>query len=128
MLSSNQIAGNFDSKYLLKKYIDIFNILHGDIHQGKIASETASFGWFYPGILIHVQTFPDLIWVVLVDLGVGQIKNCSEWQVNGFLRKQVFFPQYNTQNFKFLTKMCSHSIRLQDSLIISISRSKQSMS
>ena len=30
----------------------------------------------------------------------------------------MLFLQFNTQNFKLLTKMCSHLIRLQGSLII----------
>ena len=51
---------------------------------------------------------------------IGQIKNTSDVFFS-------FFSQFNKQNFKLSMKMCSHPVILQDSLIINISVSKQSM-
>ena len=43
-LFSNQIEGFCDHQYLWKECIDIFDVLHGVIQQGKVASETTNFG------------------------------------------------------------------------------------
>ena len=45
---SNQIAVFFDQQYRWKEAINILDFLHGDIHEGKAASETTTFGWAWP--------------------------------------------------------------------------------
>ena len=44
MLSSNQIAGFFDSQYLWKDDMDIVDFFHEDIHTVEVASKTITFG------------------------------------------------------------------------------------
>ena len=51
----------------------------------------------------------------------------NERSINA-LETQMFFSQFNAENFKLLNKMCSHSVRLQNFLIINVSGRKQSMS
>ena len=48
MLSTNQITVFFDRQYLWKESIDILYFLHGNNHQGNLASETTTFGWVWP--------------------------------------------------------------------------------
>ena len=42
-------------QYLLKESIDILDFLHGDNHKKVVTSETTSFGWVWP-VLILVQS------------------------------------------------------------------------
>ena len=54
MLLSNQIVGFLDHEYLWTLWINLFGFLHGDIHQGKVASENTIFGEVCPGMPIFV--------------------------------------------------------------------------
>ena len=49
-LLSNQMARFFGYQYLWREPIYFFFFLHGDIHQGKVASETTTFGWVWLGV------------------------------------------------------------------------------
>ena len=49
-LSFNQIAGFFDQQDYKKEPIIVYNFLHGDNHQGKVAYKTTTFGWVLPGL------------------------------------------------------------------------------
>ena len=51
MLSTIQIAVFFVHQHLRKESINTLDFVHGDNHQGKLASETATFGWY--GFLHH---------------------------------------------------------------------------
>ena len=48
-LSSNQITGFFYHQYIGKVSINLFDFLYGD-NQGKVASETITFGWLKPAV------------------------------------------------------------------------------
>ena len=48
-LLSNQMARFFGYQYLWREPIYFF-FLHGDIHLGKVASETTTFGWVWLGV------------------------------------------------------------------------------
>ena len=41
-----------DDQFHCKKLINIFHFLHEDNHQGRLASETTTFGWIWPGVLL----------------------------------------------------------------------------
>ena len=47
---SNQISGFFDHQCLWKKLINLLDFLHGDNHQRKVTSETATFDWVGPDV------------------------------------------------------------------------------
>lgn len=47
-LSYNLNAGFFDDYFPWKISINILNVLHGDSHQRKVASQTTTFGWLWP--------------------------------------------------------------------------------
>ena len=47
-VSPSQIAGFFDQQYYCKESVYVFDFLHGDNHQGKVASKTAAFGRVSP--------------------------------------------------------------------------------
>ena len=51
MFLSNHNTGFFHHEYLLKENMVISDFLHWNIHQGKVASETNTFGCVCPGIL-----------------------------------------------------------------------------
>ena len=69
MLSSSQIPRFFGHQYLWKQYINIFDFLHGNIHQEKVVCEATTFGWVWPGMPIHTQTCLDSPGVPLGGLG-----------------------------------------------------------
>ena len=52
MLSINQIAVFFDHQYLWKESINLLDYLHGINHQRKVASESNTFGWMWPDVLL----------------------------------------------------------------------------
>ena len=47
---SNQIAGFFYQQKHWKEQFNIFDFLHGYVHQGKVASKTITFGWVGLGV------------------------------------------------------------------------------
>ena len=47
-LLSNQISGFFDHQCLWKESINLLDFLHGDNHQRKVTSGTATFDWVGP--------------------------------------------------------------------------------
>ena len=53
MLSTNQIAILFDHQYLWNEPTDNVDFLYGDNHEGKVASETTTFGWVSPVVLVQ---------------------------------------------------------------------------
>ena len=53
---SNQIVGLFNHQYLWKETINFLDFLRGDIER-KIASEATVFGWMWPDMLNHNQTY-----------------------------------------------------------------------
>ena len=61
MLLSNQVAGYFYYQYVWKECIIIFDFLHGVIHQGKVTSETTTFGGVFPGMPSQARTCLDLL-------------------------------------------------------------------
>ena len=78
MLLSIQTAGSLIINVYGKKSINSFEFLHADIHQGKKASETNTFGWVCPGMFSHALSYLDLIQVPLVVVGYDQVKTRSE--------------------------------------------------
>ena len=50
MLSTSQIAGFFDQRYLWKESINIIDFLHGENHQWNAASEATTIGWMLPDV------------------------------------------------------------------------------
>ena len=48
----NYIAELCDQQYLWNKSSDIWDFLHGDSHQEKLASEITTFGWVSPVVLL----------------------------------------------------------------------------
>ena len=48
--SSNHIAGFFDEQQYRKERINIYNLMHGDKHKGKEASNTTTLAWFWLGV------------------------------------------------------------------------------
>ena len=82
VLSFNQIAGFFDHQYLWKECANVFDFLHGDIHQRKVTWYKAIiFDQMYLGVPSHVQTCPDSPGVPLGSSG-GIIRNDSESKIN----------------------------------------------
>ena len=70
-------------------------------------------------------TLYEFLWLYVAN---GHIKIISEWNINKFLRnRSCFFHNLVHKNFRLVTERCSHPMRLQDSLIINISRRKQSL-
>ena len=67
MLSSNPIAGFFDSQYLWKEDIDNGDFFHEDIHTVEVASKTITFKCLE--ILSYAQTCMNLQRVPLSKLG-----------------------------------------------------------
>ena len=117
---TNQISGFFDHQYFWKQSIDRLDFLPGGNHQGKVAPGTTSFGWVWPiklslsfnqiaGFLYHQYLWKESIDVFdILHVDGHQRKLVSE-AITLVGCGQVPFP-----------------IRLQDSLIISISgRNKQ---
>ena len=102
-------------------YMEIF-------HLRNVASETIACSWVGPVMFSHTQTCLHLSRVPFVVLRVWTDQKCFRIKDEVIIRKKVFFQQFNTQNFKLLNKSCSCPIRLQDSLIINISGTKQSVS
>ena len=47
---SNLPVGFSDHQYLWKKSIDILDLLHGDSHHVKVASEFTIFGWVWSDV------------------------------------------------------------------------------
>ena len=70
--------------------MDIFNFLHENIHQGKVASETSTFGWVYLGVPSRTQTCLELLRVLLGSLGWHEP---VKYQMKDFffLSKQINF-------------------------------------
>ena len=60
MLLSNQLAEFLSHQYLWKECMDNLDFMHGDIHQLKVASETSTSGWVFPGIPSQSQTYLEL--------------------------------------------------------------------
>ena len=60
MISFSKIAGLIKAMMnLWKQCINMFDFLHGDIYQGKVAYEATTCGWMYPGMPSHTQTCLD---------------------------------------------------------------------
>ena len=57
MLSSIRIAAFFGYQYDWKDWMDVFQFLHGNTHQGKVATETTNFGWVYAQTCLHLPRF-----------------------------------------------------------------------
>ena len=60
MVSSNQNARLFDPQYLWRESI-VLNVLHGNSHCRRLATETTTFGWELPGVPSHAQTYLGLL-------------------------------------------------------------------
>ena len=61
MFSTNQTAVFSDYQYIWKESIHTFDFFHGDNHQGKVWSETTTFGWVQPVVLL-VQSDCRILW------------------------------------------------------------------
>lgn len=111
---SNQIAGFFDRQYLWKKYIDIVNFLHGDMHQGD--SIWDYYFWvMLQSIPNHAQICIDLLRVALGNFGgITRLK---------VIQNKILIDLKVTKNI-----LCSCPIMLQDSLITKLSGRKQPVS
>ena len=110
----------FDHQYFWKKRTIVLKVLNRVNKQGKIAYKTPIAVWAWPCIPSHVQTCPDLWRVNLIGLGVVWLHLNSKG-------KSVFLS-CTAKKTKWLTKMCSCPIRLQDFLMINICGKKQLMS
>ena len=110
---SNQIAGFFDRQYLWKKYIDIVNFLHGDMHQGD--SIWDYYFWvMLQSIPNHAQICIDLLRVALGNFGgITRLKVIQNKIIDLKVTKNI---------------LCSCPIMLQDSLITKLSGRKQPVS
>ena len=64
--SSSHIAGFFNHQYLWKWCINIFDFLHGNILQGKVTFESATFNWVCPGMSKLAYIYQWSLGVVLV--------------------------------------------------------------
>ena len=108
-LLANQIAGLFDHKYLWKESNNPLDYLHS--HQGKVASETTSFGWVWP-VVLHIHSGSKILW-----LSVSVIKiRWSHCFLHGDSHQRKVLPK--TTIFCLGVVCCvSHPIRLKDSLI-----------
>ena len=111
---SNQIAGFFDRQYLWKKYIDIVNFLHVDMHQGD--SIWDYYFWvMFQSIPNHAQICIDLLRVALGNFGgITRLK---------VIQNKILIDLKVTKNI-----LCSCPIMLQDSLITKLSGRKQPVS
>ena len=45
------------NQYHWKEWMDVLQFLHGNIHQGKVATETTNFGWVYAQTCLHLPRF-----------------------------------------------------------------------
>ena len=70
VLMSSSIAGFIDYQYLRKESLDVVVFLDGDSYPGKIASETAFFGWVWPGALL-IQSDRRILWLSLSLDGIN---------------------------------------------------------
>ena len=110
---SNQIAGFFDRQYLWKKYIDIVNFLHGDMHQGDRIWDYY-FWVMLQSIPNHAQICIDLLRVALGNFGgITRLKVIQNKIIDLKVTKNI---------------LCSCPIMLQDSLITKLSGRKQPVS
>ena len=85
---SNQIAVFFDHQYRWKEAINILDFLHEDIHQGKAASETTTFGWAWP-VKPLVQSVCRSLSLLFA---CGQLCFLSR-QVAGFFDQQYYWKE-----------------------------------
>ena len=67
---SSSIAGFIDYQYLRKESLDVVVFLDGDSYPGKIASETAFFGWVWPGALL-IQSDRRILWLSMSLDGIN---------------------------------------------------------
>lgn len=68
MFLSDKFTGFFDHHYLLKEATHVLDFFHSNSCEGKIACNTTTIGWVWPGVPSHAQTWLDLIGVNLVGL------------------------------------------------------------
>ena len=116
MRSPNQIAGFFDH-YLWEECIHTLDFLHGDIHQEKVASETAISGWVCPGICSHAQTCLDLPRDCLEYFGgITRLKIIWNERLINFLVNKIIFSTIQYKQFQVIDQNLLLSKRLLDSL------------
>ena len=71
MLSIKQIAWFSDCQYLWKESTDLMYFLHEDYHQRKVTSETTTFGWVWPVVLL-LQSDCRIFWSSVFLEGINR--------------------------------------------------------
>ena len=117
---------SYTPKYSLEGMHQYFWFFYGAIHKGNLVSETSVFGWVLPGIPSHAQFCPDLsrIWMVRGQHG-ELLKIIQNEILNEICENKSVLSSYIS--FELLTNIICPPTRLEDSLIINISGTKQSM-
>ena len=142
MLSTNQIVISSHHQYIWKESINTWDFLHGDNYQGKLGSETTTFGCMWPVKLLIQEDFRTRrfllkecinIYFVTQCLLVA-IQPCTEWiPVKKIIL--IFCTDLSrlgsTSKYQFwlsVASCVSHPIRLQDSLVSNITGKNWSVS
>ena len=93
--------------------------MHGVSHQGNVTSKTSSFGWVWPGMPL-VQTDCWILWSTISVERISWYLGWFSWRYS--LREGSMWVHHL---WLVEARLASSPIKIQDSLIVNISRRNQ---